>query len=122
VCVAIRCARDALWPGGMMGPPRVVPTPVEAARIRSNAESAILDLLPRMTSRGRGANVAGSLRTAVLGTDPQQQRENVHELCDLFARKECNKHLLFYLLDLVVVRVIPELGETTPKELSDLRA
>ena len=61
------------------------------------------------------------LKKALLGMGGQQQRENVHELFDLLGRKECNKHLLMFLVDLVVVRLVPELAEQTPKELFDLR-
>jgi hypothetical protein len=56
-----------------------------------------------------------------LGTSMQQQRDNVRDLFDLLSWKECNKHLLFFLLDLVVVRLVPELAIETPKELFDLR-
>jgi hypothetical protein len=58
----------------------------------------------------------------LLGTDRTQQRDNIRELFDLLGRKECNKHLLFFLLDLVVVRLVPELSDLTPKELFELRA
>jgi hypothetical protein len=58
----------------------------------------------------------------LLGTSSQQQSDNIRELFDLMGMKECNKHLLFFMLDLIVVRLIPELAEQTPKELFDLRA
>jgi hypothetical protein len=58
----------------------------------------------------------------LLGTSAQQQKDNIRELFDLLGRKDCNKHLLFFFLDLVVVRLVPELAEQTPKELFDLRA
>jgi hypothetical protein len=45
----------------------------------------------------------------------------VRDLFDLLSRKECNKHLLFFLLDLVVVRLVPELASETPKELFEMR-
>jgi hypothetical protein len=61
------------------------------------------------------------LRGPLLGTLPQQQRENIRELFDLLGSKECNKHLLMFLVDLLVVRLVPELAEQTPKELFDLR-
>jgi hypothetical protein len=56
-----------------------------------------------------------------LGTSSQQQRDNIRELFDLLGKKECNKHLLMFMVDLIVVRLIPELAEQTPKELFDLR-
>src|SRR5438105_15734696 len=62
------------------------------------------------------------LRKPLLGNDKSRQKDNIRELFDLLGRKECNKHLLFFLLDLVVVRLVPELCELTPKELFELRA
>jgi hypothetical protein len=38
--------RNALWPGGIMGPPRVPPTTEEAQEIRISAEEAALSALP----------------------------------------------------------------------------
>lgn len=61
------------------------------------------------------------LRKSLLGIELQQQRDNVTELFNLLGKKECNKHILFFMLDLMVVRLIPELTEQTPKELFDLR-
>jgi len=58
---------------------------------------------------------------ALLGSTSQQQEDNIRELFDILGMKECNKHLLMFLLDLIVVRLIPELAEQTPKELLDLR-
>ena len=46
----------------------------------------------------------------------------MRELFDLLSCKDCNKHLLYYLLDLFVVRLIPELAESTPKELFEIRS
>jgi len=110
-----------------MNPPRVPPTPAESVEIRATAEIAALSALPGIIappSLVGGARVDGGLdllRKAFLGMDGQQQRENVRELFDLLGRKECNKHLLMFLVDLVVVRLVPELAERTPKELFDLR-
>ena len=57
----------------------------------------------------------------LLGTEVQQQKDNVRELFDLLSMKECNKHLMMFMVDLIVVRLIPELAEQTPRELFDLR-
>ena len=92
-----------------MQPPRIPPTPSEAIEIRRTAEFAALNALPRI------------IRKLLLGTEEQQQNENMSELFDLLGRKECNKHLLMFLIDLMVVRLIPELTEMSPKELYDWR-
>jgi len=109
IATALRAARDALWPGGIMQPPRIPPTPSESIEIRRTAEVAALNALPHI------------IRKLLLGTEEQQQNENMSELFDLLGRKECNKHLLMFLIDLMVVRLIPELTEMSPKELYDWR-
>ena len=92
-----------------MQPPRIPPTPSESIEIRRTAEVAALNALPHI------------IRKLLLGTEEQQQNENMSELFDLLGRKECNKHLLMFLIDLMVVRLIPELTEMSPKELYDWR-
>jgi hypothetical protein len=46
VTTGLRAARDALWPGGIMNPPRIPPTPTESVEIRTTAEIAALSTLP----------------------------------------------------------------------------
>lgn len=50
ITTALRATRDALWPGGIMNPPRIPPTPSEAQEIRRSAEKAALNALPRTLS------------------------------------------------------------------------
>ena len=130
-----------------MNPPRIPPTPSEVQEIRRNAEKAALNALPGilplclipfsltpfhfspLSLRVLHLSWAGIsvltaedvLRSPLLGTSKQQQRDNIRELFDLLGSKECNKHLLMFLLDLLVVRLVPELAEQTSKELFDLR-
>jgi len=46
ITTSLRATRDALWPGGIMGPPRIPPTATEAKQIRQTAESAALSAMP----------------------------------------------------------------------------
>ena len=46
ITTSLRAARDALWPGGIMNPPRIPPTPSEVKEIRRAAELAALATLP----------------------------------------------------------------------------
>ena len=48
----LRAARDALWPGGIMNPPRIPPTPTESIEIRTTAEIAALSTLPGYITPG----------------------------------------------------------------------
>jgi hypothetical protein len=50
ITTALRAARDALWPGGIMRPPRIPPTPSEAKEIRRAAEITALSALPGTSS------------------------------------------------------------------------
>ena len=45
IMTSLRALRDALWPGGIMGPPRIPPTPIESQKIRQSAEIAALHAL-----------------------------------------------------------------------------
>jgi sorting nexin-19 len=53
ITTALRATRDALWPGGIMNPPRIPPTPSEAAEIRRTAEKNALNALPGTPPRSR---------------------------------------------------------------------
>jgi hypothetical protein len=41
----------------------------------------------------------------------------VEEILDMFGDAYLNKHLVYNILELVIVRLVPELGESTPSEL-----
>lgn len=41
----------------------------------------------------------------------------VEEILDVFGDAYLNKHLVYNILELVIVRLVPELGESTPSEL-----
>ena len=41
----------------------------------------------------------------------------VEEILDVFGDAYLNKHLVYNILELVVIRVVPELGESTPSEI-----
>lgn len=41
----------------------------------------------------------------------------VEQMLDVFGDAYLNKHLFYNILELVIVRLIPELGESTPTEL-----
>jgi len=41
----------------------------------------------------------------------------VQEILDLFSDAYCNKHLVFQVIELLVVRLMPEIAEKTTAEL-----
>ena len=41
----------------------------------------------------------------------------VEEILDVFGDAYLNKHLVYNILELVIIRVVPELGESRPSEI-----
>ena len=73
---------------------------------RHRAALAILGLIPPIVSR-----------TFFASTDPEDWTTEVEDILDCFGNKEMNKHLIYGIIELVLVRMIPELAEKTPREL-----
>lgn len=57
------------------------------------------------------------------GADDDEDRyvRNIDDLLDLFADEYCNKHLVYAIIETVLVRVLPELGERSVRELMEDR-
>ena len=45
----------------------------------------------------------------------------VEEILDVFGDSYLNRHLVYNILELVIVRLVPELGESTPSGLLNER-
>lgn len=65
---------------------------------------------------------------AMEGTQEEQADEDRHyiqtiesDLLDLFEDDYCNKHLIFAILELVLVRLLPELADRGVTELLEVR-
>lgn len=56
-------------------------------------------------------------RTFFASRDPKEWRAEVEDILDCFSNKAMNKHLSYGIIELVLVRLIPELGKKTPREL-----
>jgi hypothetical protein len=41
----------------------------------------------------------------------------VEDILDVFGDAYCNKHLVYNILELIIVRLVPELEESTPSDL-----
>ena len=73
-----------------------------------------------------GATAAAGASSASAGsqTDPDEaavQLEIESSVIDVFSDAYCNKHLVYGILELVLVRLMPELGEKGIVELWDER-
>jgi len=98
-------ARSALFPNGAMGPPRPYPTAVEQAAIREGAMQTLLDKIPAVVKRH------------YFGTEQREWRSVINGYLDILEEREVNKHLVYQILELVVVRLVPELEEVEVRKL-----
>lgn len=92
-------SRAALFPNGSMGPPRPYPTQGEQVAIREAAVQALLQRIPTLIKR------------YYFGANEHEWREPIERHLDGLGSMEVNRHLIYQILELVVVRLVPEMGE-----------
>lgn len=103
--------RVAIFPGNVRGPHAPEPpSSDERLQIRKRCAEAILSLVPPLLSRAY---------FSVDSNDEGQEEmiKQVEDILDVFGDSYLNKHLLYNILELVLVRLLPELRESTPSEL-----
>lgn len=94
--------RSAVFPNNSLGPPAPpVPSLEQQLDLRRNAAKALLSLVP--------PSVAQTLFNSHDEDDIVLQIE--HDILDVFGDKYMNKHLIYGILELVLVRLVPELQE-----------
>lgn len=91
-----------------MGPTRQIPSDEGAKVIKRNCAATLLNLLPPNVAAAFFANQS---RDAQLG--------QVEEILDCFDDTYLNKHLIFQIVELIVVRLFPELGEQDVRDLME---
>ncbi|KAK9479347.1 PXA domain-containing protein [Lipomyces japonicus] len=102
-CSVLVISRQTLFPNnGPMAPPRIYPSVEEKQQILKQVQKNILRAIPV------------KIRKQVLGDDAIR---GVEELLSPFDNKFANKHLLFFLVDMIIIKILPELAEQTPEEL-----
>jgi hypothetical protein len=106
--LTLRNARAIIFPNNVMGPPAPPPPSDEEQRaIRRKAASDLLSLVPNPV-----------LRTYFATSEEEEMVEQVEEdILECFGDENMNKHLLYGILELVVVRLVPEMGEWGVSEL-----
>jgi hypothetical protein len=103
--------RVALFPGNARGPPTPEPpSSEERLLVRKRCAEAVLSLVPPLVSR-----VYFNVDSDKDGED--EMIRQVEEILDVFGDAYLNKHLVYNILELVIVRLVPELGGSTPSEL-----
>ncbi|KAF7197094.1 hypothetical protein HII31_01519 [Pseudocercospora fuligena] len=94
----LRAARVAVFPDNALAPARIPPTSDEAADIRRECAHTIVDTIPAL------------VRASLFATkDRDLMREDVATELDLLADAYINKHLIVSIIELLVVRLFPEL-------------
>jgi len=94
----LRSIRSAAFPDNALAPGRVPPTIDEIAIIKHDCAKAIIDAMPEVVRRSYFAT-----------KDRGLMEKDVERTLDLFGSSYINKHLIVGILELIVVRVFPEL-------------
>lgn len=99
VALIIQKLRNNLFPNDdVMGPPRIEPDSEEFEQIRTTAKNNLKALCHKFKI----------ISTIILESEPEID-DTLDDFLTTFENKRINKHLAFRLLDLFVIRLIPEL-------------
>ncbi len=105
----LRTARAALFPNNTLAPPRLIPSPAEQLLIRRRCAETILSLIP------------AKMQDIYFGAGIERRIREVEEVLNLFDDSYCNKHLLYAVVELIIVRLLPEMAEKGVEELLEER-
>ncbi|CAK4032332.1 Hypothetical predicted protein [Lecanosticta acicola] len=95
----LQAARSAIFPDNALAPARTPPSKDEVVEIKRECANTILDAIPE------------SIRIRFFATkDRDLMREDVEAELDLLGDSYLNKHLIIAIVELVVVRLFPELA------------
>jgi hypothetical protein len=97
---ALQATRRAIFPDDALGPARVPPGDDETLAIRRECARVIVELVPPFV---RGKYFATD--------DVAAMREDVEDSLGLFADSFVNKHLVVDIVELIFLRLFPEIGE-----------
>ena len=104
----LKIVRATLFPNNAPGPPKKIPDAEEAIAIRRRCAETIVAAVPRVVL-GRYFGVSADEHESLLG--------EVEEMLGVLGDAYLNKHLIYNLIELVIVRLLPELGEKGVNEL-----
>ena len=108
--MALRTLRATLFPNNALGPPRQVPTDEEIESIKHCCAATLLNLVP--------AKIAA---TFFASDEREAQIQQVEDVLGCLEDTYLNKHLIFQIVELIVLRLFPELGEQSVKDLLEER-
>lgn len=103
----VRSARNAMFPGGWPSVAPPDPTLEEQIEMKRELTRRLLALIP-----GPGL--------FVLGPTPSARLQAIDNMLDPLSSRECNVHLIVFILDLVLLTLFPEVGVSTRSGAPDL--
>lgn len=123
----LRAARAALFPNNSNSnnAPATAPSAAEQAAVRAACAEAILGLVPEGVRGVYFGSCSGSWGEDEVQDEKHQEEEEesrrrreVEEgILNVLSDAYCNKHLLYGVVELVVVRLVPEVGARGVREL-----
>ena len=116
----LRSLRGVLFPNNAPGTPTLFPPPSddELRALRTRAANALWGLLPGGVGRLYFGGGSVPLRRPADGLDDQEDMmRELEGLLMVFSDEYCNKHLMYSVLELVLVRLMPELSRKGVEEL-----
>ncbi|CAE7014348.1 PXA domain containing protein [Pyrenophora teres f. teres] len=108
--VALRTLRATLFPSNTLGPPREMPTDEEAKVIKHRCAATLLDLVPSKVAAGFFAS-----------SEREDQIRQIEDTLSCLDDTYLNKHFVFQVVELIVLRLFPELGDQGVKDLLEER-
>lgn len=107
----LRTVRATLFPNNTLGPPRQPPSDDEVLEIKRRCANSLLNLIP--------SNIAATYFAA---SDRIAQVRQIEDILSCLDDSYLNKHLIFQIVELLILRLVPELGEQGVCELMDERS
>ena len=96
----LQAIRSALFPDNALAAARVPPTSAEVVEMKRECAKTIVEAIPM------------AIRNRFFGTkDHDLMRQDVERTLDLFNDAYINKHLIISAVELVAVRLFPEIDE-----------
>jgi len=106
--VLLQAARATLFPNNALGPPRTIPSAEEQLEIQRCCADSILSLIP---------DTLQSVYFGATAVDHLARIAQIQSLLDIFSDAYCNRHLMYAIIELFLIRLMPELGEMGVSEL-----
>ena len=131
--------RTSLFPQNALAPGRPSPSLTEQCAIKRRCATALLGLVPKsvaerllLGSRRRkvdtfrvrkvsGECEQGDKKTRQLDESADELIEEVEKILDVYDDAYCNKHLIYGIVELCILKLVPEVGEMGVRKLMDAR-